>query len=188
MAIIERAEPYFPSLVFPLSDLTPEQKKAIRLQVINGLLKIAQERKIGRPDECVIRRISARLDLTLADDTFITGALNAGANTFTQYVSQALPSNKAFCFYGLVNRDTNPQISVVRYRSGANGAGGTKLILPVEDLYAEEVPGCYHDLVFYAPDETCFIDVRGLAAVTNRLVLLGMVIEKRGENMSGGVI
>lgn len=145
----------------------------------NLVLRLVKEGIVSSKPEAVVREGLPATDYGLANETWITGVLNA--NAWNNYVNVAFNQRRYSAHYGVSNLAGNPGISAVRYQIGAGGAN-TMEVIPVEAMYAEmNVSGYFTPPVLYKPGETIFIQVYGTIAQTERFVLRSLVTEPSGQ-------
>lgn len=168
----------------------PDGIKVLRNGCIDAVTKAAVDTKVAsRADDLTIRPVMANLDLSLTNESWVSPALVA--NTYTQFISQALTTPYVVGFYGMYSWDTNPLISVIRYRMGASGTGSTKAILQMQQLYAQTEPVGYHVPLVYVPGNTIYIDAYAISisgVTTQKFGFIGYTGEPKGKNMVGGAV
>ena len=178
--------------LIPGDELSIEQKQALRMNVDRTLQDRATTVKsIGRSNELVVRDIVPNLDINVAPlntSQWITGALVAGVVPIN-YVNAPLANNKILAFYGIADLEANPVVDVVFFRVGATG-GSTRGIAHLAQMFSKMTTDGYLDMaIVYDPQEVMFIQVVANAiAATERLILLGRVIEPVGATISGPAI
>lgn len=188
MAQILQAEPYVKSILYPARELTEGEIKDLRQSAIDGLLAVALATGIGADkSEIVIREGMPNADFGVTNENWVTAALNANAWN-AGVINNAMGNAKAACFWGVFNADTNPQISAIRWRLGANGTGATKVQVEIQDMLTELQNSAYMSPVFYKPNDTVYIDYYGLAAVTQKLGFRVLVAERVGNTLTGGLV
>jgi hypothetical protein len=180
--------------IIPVGDLDIGTRSQMRQQCDQSLFARALDiRKLAATrNELVVRDIIPNVDLVniaggLVTAWWITGALVA--NTPYIYVNAICPQDKVIAFYGVSQESVLPATALVYFRVGATG-NSTRAVCNLEVLYARMESQGYLDMeVMYDPNERIFIDLLPrINAATERLMLMGRVIEPIGATVSGPAV
>lgn len=172
----------------------PAQQAQMRGAIILRLVAWAWARSvIDSPATATVRNGLAFTDYGIVNDEWLTPAQvapGAGAGTFTNYIANAvLPVQRVAAFWAAANLTANPFINILRFNSG----GAMRLTyLDMERFEAEmESTVFFPEAIYFLGNETIQADTRarvGGAGVTERLVLVSMVVDRRGLIASGNVV
>jgi len=153
-------------------------------EAIKAELKRRAAARLAIPeDQLVIRDVMPKTDLDLTNEVWITPTLTA--NAWTKYYEIKLPDNKFIAFFGAANNAADPIATAIGLRLGPGGAAGTKGVMQLEELYADEIPvGVLDEPIIYDAGATIYVDVYAKAAGTEPLVVKGKVCEPFGVLVS----
>jgi len=169
------------SYVIPVAELEVADVQAIKSQVIETLLSIA-ERQTGMPrDQLIVRDALPKTDFGLTNEVWVTPSLTA--NDWTNYFTQQLEEQRFVAFYGVANLAADPIATGLKFKVGSGN--GTKVldVVQLEGLYAntERVEGLLKKPLIYKERQYVNIDVYAKAAGTEPLVLKAVVVEPAGK-------
>ena len=167
-----------------LHRLTPEEQKAIEDAVVDYLIRRALEKKIAtKPEDLVVRDILPGTDLNgLSGEVWVQ---SLSAFQYVSVYSGKNPDTKIFAVFGAKFLSPTPKTAVIRFKLGAGGAK-IKDIWQVEPAFVEENCAVYTDRpIKYEDDETFVIEFYGKDSGEDNVVLLGKVVEPKGELIMG---
>jgi hypothetical protein len=162
----------------PLSAPVTEEESYVRIESLKQkLISIAISRKIAAsPDELIVRDLLPQEDLGCPGETFTSAP-----------IAKRVESNKIIGFYGVASPEGAPSdLSAVRFRTGPEG---TKVIniYQFQQMFgnAFDFMGYFDEDIIYKNDDYMAID---FYASTSRIVLLGLVVEPKGETVNQNMI
>ncbi|RLJ08585.1 MAG: hypothetical protein DRP12_00020 [Candidatus Aenigmatarchaeota archaeon] len=161
---------------------TLEQARALEEKLKEELIRRAIEQKvITSREEAVIRDIIPDVDLGATRNVWEQTL--ATADAYNDVYSVTLPDKKVIGFYGFKTKASTPVVTAVKFALGTGGAK-VKDIWQVETAHTELnaearaiVP------IIYNKSETVTISMynSGSAGATDNVILLGFVVEPKGE-------
>lgn len=176
------------STLIPLSDLSIEQRAAVRRNVEDILVRAAVKVAIRQdPADLIIRDTLPNTDLGLAaqEDWLIAGA--GVVATELQYFSQALANDRCVAFYGVGIESAPGSVARLRLTLGAASAQ-IRGVFQLEQLLSRLEPaGYFSEPVLFTRNETCRVMVMprlAFAANSERLHLFARTVEPIGAVVS----
>jgi len=167
-----------------LHPLKPEEIKTLQETTDAWLTKRAIEKRIvTRPEDLVVRDILPGTDLNgLSGEVW---SQVCSAFQYNMCYSGKNPNTKIFAIFGVKNKSSTPRTVALRFKLGAGGAS-VKDIWQVEQAYLEDNTAVFtKDPIKYEDQETFVIENYGLSSGEDGVILLGRVVEPRGETISG---
>ena len=164
--------------------VTPEEIATLESDVITELARRAvDQRVVSRAEDAVVRDILPKTDLWQANEVWTQ---TVSANAYNTIISGDLTDKKIVAFYGVKNKAAVPRTTAIRFGLGA-GPAKIKDIWEIESIRTEEnVAGYVRTPVIYNKSEHLHIDFYGDSSGTDEVVLLGKIVEPRGEVIVGG--
>jgi hypothetical protein len=197
--------------LIPDSEISREQLKALKAEVVNHLLDLAVKETKQPRESFVVRDIFPKTDLGFVAEVFQNQTAITEVDTWTKdwagvnlTGTSPLPKNKFVAFYGVIvheqaakagsNAAEGFEYYGISYQLGS-GAGSVLEQVHLQNLYREyilsdessKVAVGYHTPVYYKGQETPYVSLIANAAVTINTVeieLLGMVCEQYGDQVS----
>jgi len=162
--------------------LEKSEIKSLEERIRDALLDLAVRKGIvKRREDAIVRDILPATDLGFPAERW---AESVTANSWTTIVSMRVPQTKIFVFYGAKSKISDPLTTLIRFSEGA-APGRVKDVINVEQLSTIknrelifEVPILYENGTYMR------IDFYAKATGTDELILLGYVVEPKGEIIS----
>lgn len=184
------------SYLIPVGDMTLTDRKNTRQNCDDILTERGTRLIVDNPEQMVIRDVLPNTDLGVglggpaagagtAEDWLIQGAGVLG--TELQYFSSLLAIDRVIGFYGVSLESAPPSISRIRLTLGP-ASPQVRGVFQLEKLYSRlETVALFSEVVVYIRNDTirCMVMPRlAFAALTERVALLGRVIETIGQVVS----
>lgn len=165
-------------MVLPIPiDYLKEEERIKKVNEAEDLAHSTLVKQIG-PD--VITRTANPSDFGLTGNTFEWSLSGTGEDTL---VDKVLDDDVAIAIYGFTSLATNPTITRIIFKSGAE----TIADINIEDVYAHDTPEVLLDVpIAYSPKSRMVIIAKNTAgtATTEKLVIKAVVAEKAGKTVA----
>jgi len=161
----------------------PEEKEVVERTLVDELIQRAIDLKVAKSsDELIVRDIILMLDFDFTEETWEKAFTNTG---WQVYKSITMPDRKIIGFYGIQLQNNEKIVTAIRFREGSNISTARTLdIWQIEWLYAREVPETYTKApLIFEPNKTYHIEFYVKNTGTAKIVLLGKVVEPKGETI-----
>jgi len=178
---------YETSFLVPQEGMTLTAQNKYKEDAINfGVARMLALKLVTNQDDLTVRVIRAFTDFgvgTITEEEWrfnLALGLNAGALTVL-----ARPANQIVVFWGIDNFDTNPEVTLVTFRTAAVG-GTTKMMVDCQitrGLLTSS--GFLSQPVVYDPQQNIIVDINADAAsATQQCIFNGYIVEPRGQVLS----
>ena len=167
-----------------IGKLTPVEERAFQEDVDRWLIARAIEKKMAtRSEDLVCRDLLPGTDLNgLSGEVW---AQSISAFSYKMCYSGKNPDTKIFAIYGGKNKAATPRTTGMKFKLGAGGAK-VKDEIQIEHASLEDNTAWYlKSPIKYEDDETFVIEFYGDSSGTDGVVLLGRVVEPKGERIMG---
>lgn len=166
-----------------IGKLTAGEERAIQADVDAWLIRRAIEKKIATsPEDLVVRDLLPGTDLNgLSGEVW---AQSISAFSYNMNYSGKNPDTKIFAIYGGKNKAATPRTTGLKFKLGAGGAK-IKEEINIEHANLEDNTAWYlKNPIKYEDDETFVIEFYGDSSGTDGVILLGRVVEPKGERIA----
>ncbi len=179
--------------IIPIGDLTLEERKALRMNAENNLIKAALDLKIRDREEALyVRQGHPTTDLAIGSVANTAQDWNIGvagvAGTTMQWFAAALAINRCLTIYGLSIAQVPASVSLITLSQGPASAQ-IRFVGQLEELEARlEMVGLFSEGIIFIQQETIRAQLMpkvAWAANAYRLPLLTRVVEPIGLVISG---
>jgi hypothetical protein len=175
----------------PIADLSLEQRRSFRSDVVNKALARAADRRVVNADlsNAVVRQLMPDTDLNFGAVTYnqwLTPPLVA--STLLSIVNNTTVSiRQLICIYGISHNEPIPGLGEFRFSRGTSGAGGMMAIVDVAPGFNRWENEWYLSrAILFDPQDVIFI--QAMPFITNALgerwMLHGYAIEALGDNIA----
>ncbi len=165
-------------MVLPLPvDYLKEEERLRKVKAAEEVAKSTLAKEISGP---IITRTANPSDFGLSGNTFEWNLGGTGSDTL---VDKTLDDDEAFAIYGFTSLASNPTITRIIVKSGAE----TIADINFEDIYAHDTPEILLDKpIVFSPKSRMIIEVKNTAsaATTEKLVIKAVVAEKAGKTVA----
>jgi len=172
------------------TNLSEKEIRAIETRIEEYLKDLAVRKGIVKSrEDVIVRSILPATDF--GSPSFSPGfsiedfAVTYSATGWQTVINGRLPDKKIVAFYGVRLAGSTPITSAIKFALGANGAK-TKEIVQVEPaLTTEEKEAIFEKPILYEDSQYMYVQYYAKSTGSDRVVLLGMVAEPKGEVISG---
>ena len=165
-------------MVLPVPvDYLREEERYRKMKAAEEIAKTTLAKEISGP---VITRTANPADFGLSGNTFEWSLGGTGSDTL---VDKVLDDDVAYAIYGFTNLSTDPKITRIIIKSGAE----TVADINFEDIYGHDTPEILLDKpIVFSPKSRMIIEAVNTASssTTEKLVIKAVVAEKAGKTVA----
>ncbi len=165
------------------TNLKAEEIRSLESAIVEYLKDLAVRKGIVKSrEEATVRDILPATDLGFSHEDFTVSL--AAANAWNTVVSLRLPDKKALAIYGARLTSASPITSAIKFALGPGGAKTKEIVEVEQGTVTEEREVIFEKPILYEDSQYAFIQYYAKAAGSDRVVLLGFVVEPAGEVIS----
>lgn len=129
--------------------------------------------------EALVRDILPKTDLNFTNEEWVETITSA--NAWNTVVSLRLPDKKAMVIYGVRFITASPKTSAIKFALGPEGAKVKEIVEVESATVTEEKELIFETPILYEDSQYVNISFYGKNTGTEKIVLLGKVVEPAGE-------
>lgn len=165
------------------TNLSEREIRTIEVRVEEFLKDLAVKKGIVKSrEDALVRDILPKTDLNFSNEDF-TVTLST-ANAWNTIVDYRLPDKKALAIYGVRLTSSTPKTAGIKFALGAGGAKTKEIVQIEQALTTEEKEVIFEKPILYEDSQYMYIQYYAKDTGSDRVVLLGAVVEPQGEVIS----
>lgn len=163
--------------------LTETEVRRMEIRITEYLKNLAVRKGIVKDiNDALVRDLMPSLDLGASTENW--SQTLATANAFNTVYSLRLPDKKAIVIYGVRIITATPRTTAIRFALGPDAAK-VKDVISIEPAYtSQEREIIFETPILYEDSQYVHISFFARSTGTDRIVLLGKVVEPSGEVIS----